>query len=77
MKISTIKTASEFVHEIELLVREKQIEYFDAVLLYCERHGLEVETAAAFVKQSQTLKSKIQIEAENINMMKKTARLPI
>jgi hypothetical protein len=64
--------------EIETLVREKSIEYYEAVLVYCESNNIEIETAASLIKQNSSLKAKIQVEAENINMVKKTAaRLPI
>ena len=43
-----LKTPAEFAHEIEELVWELDIEYIDAVILYCERNKIEVETAASF-----------------------------
>jgi hypothetical protein len=77
MKLKNIKTSSDFVKEIELLVVEKNIDFFEAVMHYCETKNIEVETAASLIKQSTTLKAKIQFEAENLNLLKKTARLPI
>jgi len=77
MKISNLKTSADFVKEIDKLVISKNLNFFDAVLHYCESNNIEVETAAALVKQSTVLKSKIQFEAEELNMIKKTARLPI
>ena len=77
MSITSIKSTSDFVIDIEKLVVNKNINFFDAVILYCEINNIEVETAASLVKQSTVLKSKIQYEAENLNLMRKTARLPI
>lgn len=78
MKLLKVKSSSEFVLEIERIVKDKSIEYFEAVLYYCEMNNIEVETAAALVKQNSVLKGKIQVEAENINMIKRSsARLPI
>lgn len=78
MKLNNLKTPSDFIKDIERIVNEKHVEYFDAVILYCEINNLEVETAAALVKQNSTLKAKIQYEAENLNMVKRSgARLPI
>ena len=77
MSITSIKSTSDFVIDIEKLVNNKNINFFDAVILYCEINNIEVETAAALVKQSNVLKSKIQYEAEGLNLMRKTARLPI
>jgi Phage late-transcription coactivator len=77
MKLKNLKSSSDFVREIETLVVDKNIDFFEAVMHYCETKGIEVETAAALIKQSTTLKAKIQFEAENLNLLKKTARLPI
>jgi hypothetical protein len=77
MKISNIRTSADFVKEIDKLVISKNITFFDAVILFCETNNIEVETAASLVKQSTVLKAKIQVEAENLNMVKKSARLPI
>jgi len=72
-----IRTNEDFTKEIEILVRTKNIEFFEAVLHYCEVNNIEVEVAASLVKQNGALKAKIQYEAENLNLVKKTARLPI
>ena len=77
MKIANLKSSSDFVKEIEKIVIQKHIDFFDAVLYYCEINNIEVETAAALVKQNSVLKAKIQYEAENLNMIRKSARLPI
>lgn len=66
-----------FVQEVEILCREKKIEYIDAVVMWCERNNLEVETAAYWINQDPTMKMKIQAEAENLNILKGGARLPI
>lgn len=72
-----IQLNTEFPAEIERLVRENEIEYMEAVILWCERNGLEVEFAGDLIRRNAVLKAKIQIEAENLNFMKKSARLPI
>jgi len=77
MKINNIKSSSDFVKEIDKLVLNKNLNFFDAVLHYCESNNIEIETAAVLIRQSAVLKAKIQFEAENLNLMKKSARLPI
>ena len=61
---------------IETLAKTKEIPYMDAIILYCEQTGLEVELAAKLV--SGSLKSKIQFEAEELNFLPKstTVKLP-
>lgn len=62
---------------IETIVAKKSVPYMDAVLMYCEETGLELELAAKLV--SGSLKSKIQIEAEDLNFLPKsnTVKLPV
>lgn len=66
-----------FSLSIESLVKEKDIPYMDAILLYCERTGLEVELAAKLI--SGALKAKIKVEAERLHFLPKstTNTLPI
>ena len=68
---------SGFVEEIEKLCKDKGIEYIDAIVFWCEKNNLEVETAAYWIKKDPVMKSKIQLEAENLNVLKRGARLPI
>lgn len=67
----------KFSLEIEEMVYMKDIPYIDAVIMYCEQTGFEVETAAKLI--SGVLKSKIQLEAEDLHYIKKatTSQLPI
>jgi hypothetical protein len=62
---------------IEKLAKEKNTSYMDAVILYCEQTGFEVEVAAKLI--SGALKSKIKMEAEELHFLPKsnTAKLPI
>lgn len=68
---------SSFVEEIEILCRDKNIEYIDAIVFWCEKNNLEIETAAYWIKKDPVMRLKIQVEAENLNILKKGARLPI
>ena len=69
--------SSSFVEEVEILCRDKNIEYIDAIVFWCEKNNLEVETAAYWTKKDPAMKSKVQAEAENLNILKRGARLPI
>ena len=62
---------------IESMVHDSDITYMDAIIEYCETHGLEIEIAAKLV--SGPLKSKLQVEAEDLNFLPKsnTHKLPI
>jgi hypothetical protein len=66
-----------FVEEVEVLCRTKNMDYIDAVVLWCEKNKLEVEYAASLIRKDPVIKEKIQVEAENLNILKRGARLPI
>ena len=68
---------NKFSMAIEEMVYMKDIPYLEAVCLYCEETGFEIETAAKLI--SGVLKSKIKIEAEDLHYLKKsnTSQLPL
>jgi hypothetical protein len=73
----TTDDINKFSMEIENLVYMKDISYIDAIIIYCEKTGFEIETAAKLV--SGVLKSKIKLEAEELHFLKKsnTSQLPL
>jgi hypothetical protein len=75
--MATKEEITKFSIEIETLVRDKEISYMEAIVLYCEKTGFEVELAAKLI--SNVLKSKIKLEAESLNFLpkSKTRRLPV
>jgi hypothetical protein len=75
--MATKEEITDFSMKIEEMVWMKDISYMDAVILYCEETGFELELAAKLI--SGALKSKIKIEAEELHYLPKsnTAKLPI
>jgi hypothetical protein len=47
----------------------------DAIIHHCEQTGMEVDVASSLV--SNALKAKIREEAQELNLLKKSAKLPI
>jgi len=72
-----IQMSNTFINDIEQLCRIKNMEYIDAVVHWCESNKIEVEYVANLIKKDPTMKAKIQVEAENLNILKRGARLPI
>lgn len=66
-----------FFSEIARRVREDSISYMDAVIDYCEKNQIEYAAIAKLIKSAPTLKSLIQNEGEELNFLKKSAKLPI
>ena len=67
----------DFTNQIESLCFEKNIEYIDAVVYWCNKNNIEVETVALWIKKDPAFKAKIQTEAENLNILKRGSSLPI
>lgn len=74
---ATLPKTTSFSSDVRKLIEEKQMEYIDAVVHWCETNNLDIEYAASLVKTDPFIMSKIQIEAEDLNFLKKSARLPI
>lgn len=64
------------VKEIQRLVDEEGYSYMEAAIEYSKRIELDVETVAAIIKKVPYLEAKIQEEAEGLNLLPKTDRLP-
>lgn len=60
---------------IDGLASKLQTTILDAIVHHCEETGLEVEVASTLL--SNSLKSKIREESEEINLIKKSGKLPI
>ena len=63
------------MENIEELVQRTKMTYIDAILHYCEENKLEPETAGQMV--GGKLKQQVQEEAEKLNLVQKTSKLPI
>jgi len=73
--VPTRDEVKQFSLLIESLATDDKIGYMDAICQHCKDTGLEIEVAATLI--SSALKSKIKLEAQDNNMLKKSARLPI
>ena len=67
---------AKFAKAIEELVSKTDYNYIEAIVEHCKTTGLEIEVAATLINSN--LKSKIEINAMDHNMLKeKGSRLPI
>lgn len=69
------RSANEFSLYIEERVVKEKIGYMDAIINYCNTVDIDISSVASLVNQS--LKDKIQLEAEENNMLKRRGKLPI
>ena len=70
-----VMTKDKFSIIIETMVRDQNVSYMDAIVYWCEKNEMEVETAAKLI--SPLIKEKMLVEAQDLNIIKKSARLPI
>ena len=77
VEIKSITTLSEFNQDIEDIVKEMQLNYIEAVVLWCEERNVDIEQAASFVKRSQVIKAKIELNASDLNFLQRGSKLPI
>lgn len=64
-----------FAKSIEKMVSETDYTYMEAIVEYCTVTGMEIEVAATLVNPN--LKSKIEADAQDRNLLPKVVRLPV
>jgi hypothetical protein len=64
-----------FSKRVEDLIQNKPMPYMDAIIVCSESVGLEVESAAKLINKN--IKEKLEAEAQDLNLMQKSAKLPI
>ncbi|NBO99957.1 MAG: hypothetical protein EBU90_07480 [Proteobacteria bacterium] len=69
------RSSNEFSLYIEEVVYTNKIGYMEAIIKYCNDIDIDVESISKLVNQS--LKEKIQIEAEENNYLRRRAKLPL
>ena len=69
--------SKKFALTIEAILKEKKIPYMDAILKFCEDNEIDPSSVGSLINKS--LKEKIQLEAEKLNLIEKssTATLPL
>lgn len=65
----------KFQQEIENIVEGTDYNYMEAIVEYCALTGMEIEIASTLVNKN--LKAKIELDAQELNMLPKSNRLPI
>ena len=66
---------AEFSDLIAIAAVQWKLTIMDTVVAHCESSGMEVDVASTLL--SSALEAKIREEAQELNLLKKTAKLPI
>tara|TARA_B100001094_G_scaffold103787_1_gene100068 strand:- start:3498 stop:3752 length:255 start_codon:yes stop_codon:yes gene_type:complete len=69
--------SAKFAVEIEKLVKKENLNYIDAIVLFCEENSIEIDSITKLI--SKPLKEKLKCDAQQLNFMKRTtrAKLPL
>jgi len=65
-------TTAKFSQEVEKVAFENEMNYIDAIVFYCEKNEIEIESVPKLI--SKPLKEKLKYDAQKLNFMKKTSR---
>lgn len=63
---------SKFAQEIEVVVKEESMSYIDAIIFFCEKNKIDLESVPKLIPKP--LKEKIKCEAIDLNFLKRTSR---
>ena len=69
------KNSNEFSLYIEQMVKEKKLNYMDAVLEYCRENYLEPDDVKSLINKS--LKEKIEMNFRELNYLPNQAQLDV
>ena len=68
-------TPKRFALIIDELERTKHLTHMEAIIYYCEQNLMEPEQVTKWIDRS--LKEKLQSDADALNYLPKTSRLPV
>ena len=72
-------TPIKFSYIIENIVLNEKLNYIDAIIHYCEKEGIEVDSISKLM--TKPLKEKLKVDATRLNFMKNRgaskAKLPL
>ena len=77
IKLAKMLDSDKFYRDLENIVADNNLSYIDAVVYYCEKNDIEIEVAASLVKSNFRIKSVVQSEGEDLNILPRTAKLPV
>lgn len=75
VKMPTKNEISEFSTKIMEMSEESNLSIMDSIIGYCEQTGMEIDVASTLI--SSALKAKLREEAQELNLLKKSSKLPL
>lgn len=74
-----LKNKKDILKDIQEIIAKGagKTRYLDAITHYCEKYSIEPEIVADAIKGNMKIVADIRLEAEELNFLPKTSRLPI
>ena len=73
--ITKKEKANTFSMQIEKIVKDNKMSYMDAIVWYSHEINMEPEAAAALLNKN--IRSKLEVEARDLNFLPKVSKLPL
>ena len=64
--------SARFAQDIESIVSKDSMSYIDAIVYYCDKNAIDLESVPKLI--SKPLKEKLKWEATELNYLKRTSR---
>lgn len=68
--------ANVFSLDIESRVKQGST-YLEAIVEFCEENDVEMMAITSLVKKSEVIKAKLEAECMDLNLLEKSAKLPL
>ena len=65
-------TAAKFSLEVEKIVKDSELNYIEAIVMFCEEKNIEIENVGKLI--NKPLKEQLKYEAQRLNFIKKGSR---
>lgn len=67
----------EQIHKEVSAYVNNDVSYIDALVFYAQKHDIEIELLGEMIRRSSILKSKVRDDAEKLNMVEVSHKLPV
>jgi len=76
--LKVLRTKTTFYDDVERMCATHGVDVLDAIVTWCERHHVEVDSVASWINKDGSLKARLQAEGETARTIKVIGgRLPI
>lgn len=76
-EVKSVIDPAVFYDTVDFLMWEFDMSMLDAIVAYCDRESIEIETVIPLVKRNEHFRSGLLEDGERLNILEKRARLPL